>query len=131
MAQTIKNLPADAGNLGSIPGSGRSSGVEMATQLSILSWRIPWAEEPGDDTVWGRKESHTTERLTLLTLKGNYFWSLHKIYIYIYIHQVNTHTHTHTHTHTRRKLKITLAIFQNDLSKLSISVPGINNIVNG
>ena len=57
----IKNLPAEAGDPGSLPGSGRSSGDETATQPSILRWKIPWAEEPGDDTVWGRKESHTTE----------------------------------------------------------------------
>ena len=31
-----------AGDPGFIPGSGRSHGEEMATQSSILSWRIPW-----------------------------------------------------------------------------------------
>ena len=35
----------DAG--GSIPGSGRSPGVEMAIHSSILAWRIPWTREPG------------------------------------------------------------------------------------
>ena len=40
-----KNLPADAGDEGSIPGSGRSSEEEMATHSSILAWRIPWTEE--------------------------------------------------------------------------------------
>ena len=30
----------------------------MATQSSILAWRIPRTEEP-----WGRKESDSTERL--------------------------------------------------------------------
>ena len=45
-----KNLPANAGDAreaGSIPGSGRSPGEEMATYSSILSWRIPWIGEPG------------------------------------------------------------------------------------
>ena len=37
----------DAGDTGSIPGSGRSLGVEMATHSSILAWKIPWAEEAG------------------------------------------------------------------------------------
>ena len=32
----------------SIPGSGRSPEKEMATHSSILAWRIPWTEEPGD-----------------------------------------------------------------------------------
>ena len=39
---------ADSGDVGLIPGSGRSPGVKgMATHSSILSWRIPWTEEPG------------------------------------------------------------------------------------
>ena len=37
----------DAGDLGSIPGSGGSPGEEMATHFSILAWEIPWTEEPG------------------------------------------------------------------------------------
>ena len=37
----------NAGDLGSIPGSGRSLEKEMATHSSILAWRIPWTEEPG------------------------------------------------------------------------------------
>ena len=32
---------------GSITGWGRSPGEEMATHFSILTWRIPWTEEPG------------------------------------------------------------------------------------
>ena len=37
---------------------------EMATHSSILTWRIPWTEEPGAGYwPWGRKESDTTERL--------------------------------------------------------------------
>ena len=36
---------------------------EMATHSSTLAWRIPWREEPGGYSPWGRKESDTTERL--------------------------------------------------------------------
>ena len=36
-----------SGNLGSIPGLGRSPGGGHATHSSILVWRIPWTEEPG------------------------------------------------------------------------------------
>ena len=44
----VKNPPAgDTADRGSIPGSGRSPGVEMATRSSILPWKIPWTEEPG------------------------------------------------------------------------------------
>ena len=37
----------NVGDLGSIPGLGRSPGEGMAVQSSILAWRIPWMEEPG------------------------------------------------------------------------------------
>ena len=37
----------NAGDQGSIPGSGRSLEKGMATHSSILAWRIPWMEEPG------------------------------------------------------------------------------------
>ena len=47
MAQRVKSLPANAGDLGVIPGSGRSLEKEMATHSSILAWRVPWTEEPG------------------------------------------------------------------------------------
>ena len=33
----------------------------MATHSSILAWKIPWTEEPGGLSPWGRKESDTTE----------------------------------------------------------------------
>ena len=35
----------------------------MAPHSSILAWRIPWTEEPGGYSPWGRKESDTTEQL--------------------------------------------------------------------
>ena len=42
-----KNLPANAGEPGSIPESGRSPGEGNANHFSILAWEIPWTEEPG------------------------------------------------------------------------------------
>ena len=35
----------------------------MATLSSIPAWRIPWTEEPGGYSPWGRKESDTTETI--------------------------------------------------------------------
>ena len=35
------------GDLGSIPGSGRSPGEGNGTHSSILAWKIPWMVEPG------------------------------------------------------------------------------------
>ena len=43
-----KESACNAGDLGSIPGLGRSPGEKgMATHSSILAWRIPWTEESG------------------------------------------------------------------------------------
>ena len=36
----------DAGNVGSLPGLGRSPEEGMATHSSVLAWRIPWTEKP-------------------------------------------------------------------------------------
>ena len=36
----------------------------MATHSSILTWRIPWTEEPGGLQFMGHKESDTAEPLT-------------------------------------------------------------------
>ena len=43
----VKNPPANAGDVGSVPGSGRSSDEGNGNHSTILSWRIPWTEEPG------------------------------------------------------------------------------------
>ena len=63
----VKASACNAGDLGSIPGLGRSPG-EMATHSSILAWRIPWTAEPhGQQSLVGysprgRKELDTTEQ---------------------------------------------------------------------
>ena len=46
-----------------IPASEDPLEEERATPSSILAWEIPWTEEPGVYSPWGRKESDTTERL--------------------------------------------------------------------
>ena len=46
-----QNLPASAGDVkdvGSIPGPGRSSEGGHGNHSSILAWKIPWTEEPGE-----------------------------------------------------------------------------------
>ena len=35
------------GDLGSIPGLGRSPEKGIATHSSMLAWKIPWTEDPG------------------------------------------------------------------------------------
>ena len=43
----VKNLPTNAGDLGSTPGSEDPLEKEMATHSGILMREIPWTEEPG------------------------------------------------------------------------------------
>ena len=47
VAQRVKNPPADAGEVGLIPGSGKTLEEGMTTHSSVLAWRIPWTEGPG------------------------------------------------------------------------------------
>ena len=50
MAQLVKNLIAtgDSEDEGLISGLGKSPGIKMATHSSILAWKIPWTEVPGE-----------------------------------------------------------------------------------
>ena len=57
----VKKLPANAGDAGLIPGSGRSPGEGNGTYSSILAWRIPWTEEPGWLQSMSRKELDMAE----------------------------------------------------------------------
>ena len=61
----IKNLPAnagDAGDTGSIPGSGRSPGEkEMATNSSIFAGKSHRRRSLVCSSRWGHKELATTE----------------------------------------------------------------------
>ena len=56
----MKNPSPNAGDTGSIPGSGRSLEKEIATHSSIIAWEIPWIEEPGGLQSIGSQESDTT-----------------------------------------------------------------------
>ena len=43
----VKNLPANEGDAGLVPGSGRSPGRGNSYHSCIHAWRIPWTEDPG------------------------------------------------------------------------------------
>ena len=43
----VKNLPANSGDIGLIPGWGRSPGEGNGNLLQFLAWETPWTEEPG------------------------------------------------------------------------------------
>ena len=55
-----KESARNAGDLGSIPGSGKSLEKEVATHSSILAWIIPWTEEPGRLQSMRSQESDMT-----------------------------------------------------------------------
>ena len=52
----VMNPPANEGDVGSIPKSGRFPlEQEMETHSSILVWENPWTEEPGRlQSVWSQ-----------------------------------------------------------------------------
>ena len=59
MAQLVKNPPAmpetacNAGDLGSVPRSGRPLEKGLATHSRVLAWEIPWTVEPGELSSMG------------------------------------------------------------------------------
>ena len=60
----VKNPSAnteDMGDVGLIPGLGRSLEEGMATHSSVLSWRTQWTEEPGGLWFIELKQSDTTK----------------------------------------------------------------------
>ena len=58
-----KESACSAGDPGLISGSGRSPGEGMATHSSILAWRIPWTEEPGEVQSMASQRVGPTEQL--------------------------------------------------------------------
>ena len=57
----VMNLPANAGDVGSILCWEDPLEKEVASHSSILAWRVLWTEEPGKLQSRGRKESDTTK----------------------------------------------------------------------
>ena len=49
-----KESTCNAGDLGLIPGLGRSPGEKKATHSSILTWRIPWTVQ----SMWSQRVGH-------------------------------------------------------------------------
>ena len=67
VAQTVKRLPTMQET--QVQSLGREDPLEkkMVTNSNILAWRIPWTEEPGSYSPWGRKELDMTEQLHFLS----------------------------------------------------------------
>ena len=67
--RAVQKLPANAGDVGLIPRLGREDPVEqeMATHSRNLAWKIPWTEELGSYSPWGRKEPDVIEHTHMLS----------------------------------------------------------------
>ena len=73
VAQRVKNLPSMQETWVQSPGWEDPLEKEMATQSSILVWRIPWIEEPGRGLAGGGgavgysscRSQRVSEQLTL------------------------------------------------------------------
>ena len=59
-----KECTCNAGDLGSIPGSGRYPGGGHGNHSSILAWRTPMDREAWRVTVYEVAESDTTKQLS-------------------------------------------------------------------
>ena len=76
----------NAGDPGSIPGSGRSTGEgngnpllekEMAIHSSTIAWKIPWTEEPGRQQSMGLQRVTHDWATSLQDKEENYLTSPH------------------------------------------------------
>ena len=56
-----KGSACDMGDLGLIPGSGRSPGEGNGNPLQYSCWRIPWTGVWWATSPWGHKESDMAE----------------------------------------------------------------------
>ena len=72
VAQMIKNLPANAENEGSIPGSGRSHGEGNGNPLQYSCLGNPMDRGAWGATPWGHKELDMTERLSDETVEEKF-----------------------------------------------------------
>ena len=55
----VKNPPLNVGDVGSIPGSGRSPGGGNGDSLQHSYWEIPWTAQPGGLQSMGSQKSLT------------------------------------------------------------------------
>ena len=78
VAQTVKNLPAMKETQVQSLSWEDPLEKEMATQSSILAWKIPWTEEPGGLQIMGL---HSWTRLSAHTYMHTHITSSLSIYL--------------------------------------------------
>ena len=80
----VKNPPAnarDSRHVDLVPGLGRSSGGGNEAHCSILTWRIPWTEQPGGYSPWGGRVDWATEHIHTLL----FVIKINKSCVYVYL----------------------------------------------
>ena len=79
MAQTIRYTPAVWETWDQ--SLGREDPLEKGTAIHsrVLAWNIPWTEELGGTSPWGRKELDTSEQLTVSASPSPPFHLMHPL----------------------------------------------------
>ena len=108
----------DSGDMGSIPGSGRSPlGGGKATYSSILAWKIPWTEKPGGLQSMGlpgwtplSNWAHTHTHSCITKVSWVLLYSeVSQLYVHIYPLLLGSHSDHHpTHLGHNRALSSNL-----------------------
>ena len=109
----VRNPPSNSGNTrdaGSIFGSGRSAGEEMATHSSIIAWEISWTEEPRGQQSMGSQKSQTRLSDWTYTHKGELFFSFKKKNNWTFISVLHLISETRT-SRIMLKIKIRKGVF--------------------
>ena len=57
----VKNVPANAGDTGSVPGWGRSSGEGDGNLLQYCYLEIPWTEPGGLQSMWSQRVTQLSD----------------------------------------------------------------------
>ena len=66
-----KESTYNAGDLGLIPGLGRSPGEGKGSHSNVLAWRIPWTEEPnGVQSIGSQRVGHDEATFTFTVHLG-------------------------------------------------------------
>ena len=91
VGSVVENPPANAGDMGSVPGQARSRGEGNGNPLqNILAWEILWTEEPGGYSPWSckrvRHDLMTKKQHSCLTMLCQFllYSKVNQLHIYKY-----------------------------------------------
>ena len=98
VTRSVKNPPHNEGDAGLIPDQEDPLEKEMATHSSILTWKVPWTEEPGRlQSVGLQRVRHSLE-----TKPPPPHINMHTLNLYITYLSLILYTHINTHKYNIR-----------------------------